>query len=76
MSEERFRSQFTVDFKRHKTTISVHDTEKDLLYDLKLNACIRSQEALNIIELLKKKRLIILKDSYKRKRCHKAAFSL
>lgn len=54
MSEERFRSQFTVDFKRHKTTISVHDTEKDLLYDLKLNACIRSSEALNIIELLKR----------------------
>ena len=54
MSEERFRSQFTVDFKRHKTTISVLDTEKDHLYELKLNVCIRSSEALHIIELLKR----------------------
>lgn len=54
MNEDRFRSQFTVDFKKHKTNISVLDTEKDLLYELKLNVCIRSSEALNIIELLKR----------------------
>ncbi len=54
MNEDRFRSQFIVDFKRHKTNISVLDTEKDLLYELKLNVCIKSHEALNIIELLKR----------------------
>ena len=54
MTEDRFRSQFTVDFKKHKTNISVLDTEKDILYELKLNVCIRSSEALNIIELLKR----------------------
>lgn len=54
MNEDRFRSQYTVNFKKHKTNISVLDTEKDLLYELKLNVCIRSSEALNIIELLKR----------------------
>lgn len=54
MNEDRFRSQFTVDFKRNRTNISVLDTEKDLLYELKLNACIKSQEALAIIEILKR----------------------
>lgn len=54
MNEDRFRTQFTVDFKRHKTNISVLDTEKDLLFELKLNVCIKSHEALNIIELLKR----------------------